>query len=580
MAYGKRKYSQRLPYGAYKFGQSMARQLRFAKRQEALQEAALAASAVASQAGNNLQVRRDAAIAMGRGAYGLGDKIRRMAGSRLGKAVRRGIEYGINQTPFASDYQGLKAAVAPQGQGLYTGMGAYQSNDLIDGNLNDPIPDFGGDSPEAGIIVSKKEYVSEIYGPARIGTQRVGGVDQAIMPAFEKIIVPINPGLERCFPWLSQLAANYTEYEQIQLIFTFVSTIVESSNTSNGQVGQIVMATQYNTTLPPYANMQQMLQANSPSKGKITDTQYHGVECDPSANSGTVGKYIRTGPVPPYSSDPSKFDVGFLQIGLCNIDRTYENVSLGQLYVSYTVRLRKPRLQTTLGNTITKDIFVSKDTGSGTNAVMGLAENVSTAPAYPKTVFKNTLKGQQNNLGVRLTYEDSSVYPVAGVPTNLSNATILVLTFPASYAGNVKIMLTVAGGPGGATCSLLFGSALGQPIAYRGNVSAITDLYGVYSGAAVGDTPQTTILQSDSVAGSATLGSFVLVTHCRVDVATNGSDNAIVFPLQWQASFAVTQAYLEVGEYNGSFSGKALNVNTDDAPIFVNMNSLAVEVPI
>jgi len=566
MAYGKRKYSKRLPYGAYKFGQSMARQLRFAKRQEALQEAALAASAVASTAGNNLQLRRDAAIAMGRGAYGLGDKIKRMASSKLGKAIRRGAEYGIMQSPFASDYQGLKAAVAPQGHGLYTGMGSYQSNDLIDGNLNDPIPDFGGDSPEAGIIVSKKEYVCEIYGPARIGTNTSVTPNVAIMPAFEKIVIPINPGLEKCFPWLSQLAANYTEYEQIQLIFTFVSTIVESSNTSNGQVGQIVMATQYNTTLPPYANMQQMLQAASPSKGKITDTQYHGVECDPEANSGSQGKYIRTGPIPPYSSDPSKFDVGFLQIGLCNVDRTYENVSLGQLYVSYTVRLRKPRLQTTLGNTITKDIFCSKVNGDVTS-VFGGATAVPPA-VWPKTVFASTLRGQQNNLGVRFTYEN---------PGTLTSCTLLKLTFPASYAGNVKLLMSLdaSGTHTFIMNTVAVGVAGANTVYYSGNIVPVADLYGVTHGG-ISDSPQDTLLVTSSVSS---VNGVLYVHHVRIDVATNGTDNAIFLPLQYGGAMTINQAYLELGEYNGSFSGKALNVNSEDAPIFVNMNSLAVEKP-
>jgi len=550
MAYGKRKYSQRLPYGAYKFGQSMARQLRFQKRQEALQEAALAASAVASTAGNNLQLRRDAAIAMGRGAYGLGDKIRRMASSKLGKAVRRGVEYGINQSPFASDYQGLKAAVAPRGSGLYTGMGSYQSNDLIDGNLNDPVPDFGGDSPEDGIIVSKKEYVGEIYGPAK---EIINGTRQ--MPAFKYQIVGINPGLETCFPWLSQLAANYNEYELIQCIFTFQSTIVESSNTTNGQVGQIVMACQYNTSLPPYQSMQQMLQAASPSRGKITENQYQGIECDPSANSGSAGKYIRTGPIPPTTSDASKYDVGFLQIGLCNIDQDYENVSLGQLYISYTVRLRKPRLMTTLGNTITKDIFLSNG-GETTGALFGTIN--------AKGSSDTLLQGQQNNLNSKLSF--------TAMASQLG--TTSMITFPANYSGTLRVLLSVTFST--ASCLPITNWSSGaNPCTSTGNVYLVEDLYG----------PQSTSAQDDLTDGPSTFvvsqgtGGYLLSLHVRVEVATNGTDNTLSIPVAFTAAFPLGQAYLEISEYNASFSGKSLNINTDDAPCWVTVKNKIITEP-
>lgn len=551
MAYGKRKYSQRLPYGAYKFGQSMARQLRFQKRQEALQEAALAASAVASTAGNNLQLRRDAAIAMGRGAYGLGDKIRRMASSKIGKAVRRGLEYGLNQTPFAADYQGLKAAVAPQGSGMYTGMGAYQSNDLIDGNLNDPVPDFGGDSPEDGIIVSKKEYVSEVYGPAYLsGT--AGVPSTYVMPAFDYQLIPINPGLERCFPWLSQLAANYNEYELIQCIFTFQSTIVESNNSSNGQVGQIVMTTQYNVSLPPYANMQQMLQGASPSRGKITENQYQGVECDPSANSGSAGKYIRTGPIPATADDASKYDVGYLQLGLCNIAGIYANVSLGQLYISYTVRLRKPRLMTTLGNTITKDIYVSNGL-EGTGNIFGTITDVA------KGTIKTLCQGQQNNLNTRLFFAGSG------------SSSSITITFPAFFAGNLKILIAITpqDSASGIPNNWIDGTSPILSTDVKGNITFVSDLYGpqkTIGGDTSGDSPNYWL-----VAGGT--GGFLLTLHIRVDVATNGIDNSLRLPFVFTATSGLGQSYLEIGEYNASFSGKAQNVNLTDAPVWVNTES-------
>lgn len=525
MAYGRRK--KRLPYGIYKVAQSAARAARVQKATEAIDDAMTTMATGAATAKSSVELRRQMALASGMGAYSLGDKIKRMSKSWLGKGLRRAGEWAIGQTQYGDDYASLKSAMAPRGSGLYTGMGAYQSNDLIDGNLNDPIPDFGSDSPEAGIVVSRKEYVCEIYGPAALNT------DPVTTPAFAYQIIPINPGLEKCFPWVSQIAANYNEFEMLQLIFTFQPTIVESNNTENGQVGQIVMATQYNTSLPPFANMQQMLQASSPSRGKITEIQYQGVECDPSANSGSFGKYVRTGPIPPSAVDPSKYDVGFLQIGLCNISPVYANVSLGQLYVSYTMRLRKPRLMTTLGNTITKDIYISAGNETAVTPF---------GPANADGTYTNLLMGQQNNLGCRITTAQNTTY-----------GHNVYVVFPATFAGNLKIFYTVSSSSAPQNYS----------VGAQGNVALVPDLYGYTGSSETSDAPVSTIFCS-------TAGGATLLHHIRVDIATNGQDNIFWFGLNWAVNPSVTQVYLDISEYNASFSGKSLNINASDAPIWVN----------
>ena len=490
-----------------------------------------------------------------------------------------------------------------QGMGLYTGAGGYASNALIGQGNGDSVPSFGNEDPENGIFISKKEYICDIFGPP-VQSLISNGTDSAYksVAPFVSQTFSINPGLDRVFPWLSQLAANYDEYEIKQLIFTFVSTIVESSNTANGQVGMIVMATQYDAGQSPFRSLQEMLQANTPSKGKITEDQLHGVECDPDANSGNSGKYVRTGPSKP-GQDINKFDIGFLQLALCNMSATYANVSIGQLYVSYTIQLRKPKLYTTLGNVISKDIYLAvKDTES-LGGFIGYGAQYSTSTmkwwngsafetAYPGTnqaaiEFKNAryygekpsyLSGQQNNLGTQIRcLSDTAKASIneVGVVTVTAAQTIrhlMNIVFPATYSGNVRILISV---------EEIQNNLSLQSIPYGlGNVSIVSDLYGG-TGSPISDAPLG-FISAQSAAG--TTGNAILIVHARIEIATNGVDNVLVFPFSTTtigllaASRYISQTYVEIAEYNATFSNKYLGTGFNDTPLFVDENGVSVVV--
>jgi len=94
------------------------------------------------------------------------------------------------------------------GMGLYTGRGAYDesSNELMSGSMSSSAVISSADDETGSIIISNREYVGDIFAPSTSGV-------------FEVQAFPLNPGLEQTFPWLAQLAANYEEYEFIQLVF-------------------------------------------------------------------------------------------------------------------------------------------------------------------------------------------------------------------------------------------------------------------------------------------------------------------------------------------------------------------------
>lgn len=445
---------------------------------------------------------------------------------------------GLAQTALAPELLASK-----MGRGMYTGMGEYvpDSNDLISKSSMAIVPEFGATDDDS-IIIRRREYVCEIFGPDYISGSS-GPVSPFVLQSF-----PINPGLERTFPWLSQIAQNYDEYELIQCIFTFKSTTTESNNSGNGQVGTVILATNYNAAAPEFRDKATMQRYMGAISSRLTESVLHGVECDPLKLSGSTGDYVRTNPVVT-GQDVKTYDHGKFQIAIANASSEYANFSLGELWVSYTVKLRKSKFFTSLGFGITRDIFVSNGNENG-QCILGNTWFPETGIPYLM------LYGQQNNLGCKLSY-----------PLPSPDGRVFV-TFPAAYSGYIEIKLTM----NGANISpLATGIAIGNwlnPTSRTGNVRPVNDLYGTESG--IADDPSS-IVQGNS--GT----SMILLIHVKVEIATNGIDNVAIIPslLNWPGP-SISQTYVEVSEYNAVGAGLNQGVSTSDAPIFVNAGGIVV----
>jgi len=516
--YARAGYSKRkkkvLPYGIYQVAKSASRVQQFNKQLAdiAAAEALLAgANPVATQ---NRNTRREAALLAGKGMYtGAG-------------------AYGIRKTlgAFAKrNHLGQRALdYAIGGRGMYTGMGDYapDTNSLISKSSMEVVPLFQEET-DSGILISKREYVSEIFGPAL----KEGNPVPFTVQSF-----PINPGLEKTFPWLSQIAQNYAEYEIEQLIFTFKSTTTESTNSTNGQVGTIIMVTNYNSAEPNFSDKSTAQQYEASKSCRLTESMQHGVECDPEKRSGSEGLYIRSNPVVT-GQDLKTYDHGNFQIAVANPSAVYANVSLGELWVTYTVRLRKSKFFTALGLGITKDIFVSNGGETGT---LPFGPLPATAPFIPT----NLLRGQQNNLGCRLT---------------CSAAGLMTVTLPAAFRGNLKLMFSTEG-------ATQVASVYTPPVT-TGNVTPVSDLYGAGTNV---DSPSYFVYCNNS-------NNQVATFHIKTDIATNGIDNTFSWNFNL-VSGTVTQTYLDISEYNAGFSGKATNTSDSDAPVLVNSSGTVVVV--
>lgn len=411
----------------------------------------------------------------------------------------------------------------------FIGQGAY-GNSLMAGGASTPeVPRVISDADETGAItISRREYISDVFAPGVTGA--------ATIPAFANTQFPLNPGLEASFPWLSQIAQNYEEYQFEQLIFHFRSTITDIGSSTTGQCGTIIMATNYNAAAPEFGDKNAMQAYDGAMSCKTTEAMTHGVECDTRKRAGADSLYVRSAPVP-LGQDLKTYDHGSFQFALANLPVAYAGQAIGELWVSYTVKLAKPKFAVSRGSAIERDIFVS-----------GGGESATSTFGTPALI----LQGQQNGLGCTLL-------------TTVANE--LTLTFPPEYAGTVEVILLIEGG------ASTNASAFDIPDVF-GNVALINDIYSASgSTPADGDGPfaYTWSRQAGGTTG-ATTNSWIHIVHVRVSPSTAGASNRL--RLNTRMTSGGTQASLDVHEYNAAFSTRALGIGPigarSDAPILIN----------
>ena len=225
------------------------------------------------------------------------------------------------------------------------GWGSYEtrSNQLVSGAGNQfEAPSFSEVDDTGAITISHREFIGNVYGPS------------AGKP-FETQTWDLNPGIEQTFPWLAQIAANYEEYEIKQLMFTFKTTVANFQTTS-GVTGTVLTATQYDPHSRPFTDLNTMLQTFGGSSCKATENLISGVECDPAKLAGAPGKYIRTADIPS-NRDLKDYDLGRFVLALADFPNQLVDEAIGQLWVSYTVTLRRPRVYTGRGDAISRDAW-------------------------------------------------------------------------------------------------------------------------------------------------------------------------------------------------------------------------------
>ena len=415
-----------------------------------------------------------------------------------------------------------------RGKGLYKGRGEYATNHIItDGGATASaiVPRFNT-SDVTSITMSNREYVRDIFAPPQ-------GV------AFATQSWSLNPGLAESFPWLSQLAINFEEYEIVQLIYTFKSVVADFASQS-GQVGQIVMATQYNPDSDPFADKEEMMLYDGGQSCKTTESLLHGIECDPVKNSGAAGKYVRVGSLPT-GEDLKNYDHGKTTLAVINCPTTYAGQQLGELWVSYTVRLRKPKFAAGNAYNIRRDVFAIKYVNLSGNFL---------------PVGTDILYAARNSLGCQMIPGTAAIPQggttddlLAQVPTTFSGSwnELFRIVIPDSYSGVLSVTVRQSHPSTGDTTLKMVASNSATIFRFK-------DIPLGFTYASDGTVANSLLsnshykIEKQEFAAGANNNRDELVLHVRVLPVTNGIKNVLYFA--WNNSNIGVQLSVEVSQYN------------------------------
>lgn len=451
-------------------------------------------------------------------------------GAQLGGAGLSGLEnMALDHYSSRVPAEMQRTARAYRGSGLYQGFAgsgmydAINSNNLVTGatasHLSNSMPHMSGSVDETGAVrVCHREYLSDVYAPGVAGS--------GVATAFQNAQYALNPALQGTFVFLSQIAQNYDEYEFKKLIFHYRSTTTDIGNSTTGQCGTVILATNYNSSAPPFTDKQSMLEYAHAHDCKVTESMTHGVECDPKKTSLSSKLFTRSNPVVT-GQDLKTYDHGLFQIALANLPSAYNGLPVGELWVEYDVVLRKPKLFVSRGLEIDQDSFTTVSGGGTVTNPLGL-------------VAGSILNAQQNNIGCAVT----------------ATAGVVTVTIPAAYTGALEFTLYFATS---AAAGLTFTPVVAFAVV-SGNIAQLNDIY-----SAEGD-PTSTFLSPGG--GQAYLGGsliyYALVAHVFVKASTSGVNNTVSFTITG-GSASAGQGMLNIRQYQSqgltSTAGRTVWIN-------------------
>lgn len=472
---------------------------------------------------------------------------------------RRAIGRALMETPQTKIYGsalGKKYRYTGTGDyamARYSGMGDYDGaglESIVDNSLvgqgvgSAGIPSFGPEQSEYRI--TKTEFLRKIYAPTVAGS-------------FQNLTLPLQPGLEQTFPWLALVSPQFNEYEFLQLMF-YWRPMVSDFNSGTGQVGEVVMVTQYNPDEAVFTDASRAKNYMGAMSTKSSIPMNHGVECNPSKNSGAPGKYVRVGPLS-QGQDLKQYDLGTLNVIVTGTPPAYSDQVLGELWVAYTVILRKPKLPDSSGEDILRDYFQN-------------APPVPPATQLTPIAMGPSYYGQQNRLNGPLEWQYAYLDP----PGNVTTGLCAVYDIPAWYSGELDITVTLIGC--NTECAVLRGF---QQL--TGNVQACADLGDSTSNPAqlpidlmgIYPSPRTAGWSRAGTQGVAAPGAgnnIIKKVRIKVSEAANGLPNRVGI---WVLGFPtaspppVTGWSVDVTEYNSSFNspttGHILLTDVEGAPV-------------
>lgn len=248
---------------------------------------------------------------------GAGKKYGRVVGKYVGGRFPR-----IGES-LGADIGGVVGKGAHSLVKTITGFGDYQvkKNSLVY-NV-DAVPEFSSGN-ERCTMICHREFVSDVKS----------SVDFVVNE------YRINPAILTTFPWLAQVAANWEQYVVQGMVFEFKTTSATAIGSTNTGLGTVVMATQYNSLAPSFANKQQMENYEFSQSSIPSHSILHPIECDPTQTQ--CGGIFNTWDTNAASGDNRLYDIG--RFSIATVGMQAADSTIGELWVSYKICLLKPRL--------------------------------------------------------------------------------------------------------------------------------------------------------------------------------------------------------------------------------------------
>lgn len=240
-------------------------------------------------------------------------------GSAAGGAL--GSTFGPAGTAVGAGLGGLAGKVLD----TITGHGAYQVN--ANTVYQNSVPQFTSRMTDGCVRIRHKEFITDVITSGTAG--------QFINQQFK-----IDAADSETFPYLSQLAKNFEEFMFEGLVFSYVPS--SGSISTTGQLGTVIMATQYNSLSQPFVNKQQAEATTYSVSQVVSQGCIHPIECDAKQTPSQGIFYTFRPSLRPQNQDPRWQQLGLFNLMTQGAPNASENI--GELWVSYDVILCKPIL--------------------------------------------------------------------------------------------------------------------------------------------------------------------------------------------------------------------------------------------
>jgi hypothetical protein len=287
--------------------------------------------------------------------------------------------------------QGDLGAVAGEGLAKLFGHGDYsvKTNSLVDSLTGPTLPKFSNSG--RSVRVTEREYLGDITS----GTLVSGST------AFSISTYVLNPTNSSTFPWLSNIATLFDQWEPHGIVFEFITTSSEFNGASQA-LGAVVMATDYDPYDPVYVNKQEMENSDYACSTKPSLNLVHGLEC---ATSERPTKVLYTA-----TSSPS-IPLTSVSLGNFNIATqgcSVAGVTLGELWVSYDISFYKKQLNSVADNLPYFGLSASNSSGAvgyfTANTTFTLQSSIITSTPVVGTGSRINFNNSQVGYNYSVTY--------------------------------------------------------------------------------------------------------------------------------------------------------------------------------